>query len=160
MSSTAARVAAGLLAAAAFALTSCSPVLTDDPYAASDGVRVVWSEDARVKGENIMLLASETGGDARLLGGLVNGTNEDIEVAVGFAGGAQTVIEIPANSTVLLDGSAANDVVLPNVPVAPGSFADLSLTTPSRGTVTVKVPVLDGTLAEYEPFVPGAAKTP
>lgn len=35
----------GLIAVAALALTACSPVTTLEPYAASDGVRVVWSED-------------------------------------------------------------------------------------------------------------------
>lgn len=145
-------VAAGALAA--ISIAACSPVLTHNPYGASDGIRVSWEDGAPIRGENVLLIAAEEGGDARVVGGLTNGTGEDVDVQVGFADGDASTITVPAGSTVLLDGSRTSDLVLPNVPGAPGSTVAMTFSTPSQGAVTLQVPVLDGTLDEYRDLVP------
>lgn len=146
----------GLIAVAALALTACSPVTTLEPYAASDGVRVVWSEDdTAIRGENILLLAAETGGQARMVGGLTNMTGEPTEITAMFSD--QTPIgtfPLEAGETLLLDGEAMNDVLVDSVPVGPGENAAVVFANPTMGAVEVAVPVLDSTLAEYEDYVP------
>lgn len=154
MPRTAVRLVSAAAIAAALMLTACSPVMTDQNYSPSDGVAVRWSENAHVKGTNLLLLADGEGSDARLVGGLSNDTDSDIEVTLGFVDGAVDVVGIPAHSTYLLDGSPGRDVVLPGVPVPPGATATMAFSTPELGSVTLEVPVLDGTLAEYADLVP------
>lgn len=139
---------------AALVVSGCSPVLTNRPYAASDGVRVEWSEQAQVRGENLMLLAAESGGEARLLGGLTNGGSEAAAIELGFVGGEATTVEVPADSTVLLTGQGESDIVLAAVPEGPGATVPMVFMTAEQGSVTVEVPVLDGTLEEYSDLVP------
>lgn len=152
MSRTVTRLAGSAIAVAALALTACSQVHTMDNYAASDGVRVELSK--QVKAENVLILASEEGADARIVGGLTNNTNSDVEFTIGFVDGSSETIEVAARSTVLLDGSDERDVVLDDVPAGPGSTVDMSFSTPELGASTYAVPVLDGTFAEYADLVP------
>ncbi|PFG20599.1 hypothetical protein [Serinibacter salmoneus] len=146
----------GLIAVAALALTACSPVTTLEPYAASDGVRVVWDEDdTSIRGENVLLLTAEAGAEARMVGGLTNLTSEATEITAAFSDG--TLIDtfpLEAGETLLLDGEATRDVLIEASPVAPGENASVVFTTPTLGAVEVSVPVLDATLAEYEDYVP------
>lgn len=144
--------AAGALVA--LALTACSPVLTHDPYSAGDGLRVTWAENAPIRAENILVIAEREGGDARVVGGVTNASAQDAEVTIGFTDGASDVVVVPANSTVLLDGSETSDLVLPGVPVPPGSTVEMTFATPTQGYVTLQVLVLDATFAEYEDLVP------
>ena len=154
MSRTVTRLAGSVIAVAALALTACSPVLTQKPYAASDGVRIPLTENGDVRAENVLVLASEQGAEARIVGGLTNNTSQDVEFTIGFVDGASATIDVPARSTVLLDGSEENDLVLEDVPAAPGSTADMLFATPELGVSTFPVPVLDGTFAEYANLVP------
>ncbi|TNU76725.1 hypothetical protein FH969_02280 [Miniimonas arenae] len=152
MSRTVTRAAGALLAVAA--LTACSPVLTDEPYASSDGVQLRWGENASVKGENILVIADAVGGDARVVGGLTNNGTEDAQITFGFTDGDTTRVTVPAGETVLLDPTSGEDVVLADVPVQPGAVVDMTFDTPGLGTQSIAVPVLDGTLAEYADLVP------
>lgn len=156
MSRTVTRLAAGIVAGGlALAISACSPVLTMKPYASSDGARISWGEGVSdVRGENVIILAGEQGGEGRMVGGLTNTTGEAVTVTFGFDGGVPQEVTIDPRSTVLLDGSAERDVILTDVPVAPGSTATMRFETPSLGSVTLPIPVLDGTLGEYADLVP------
>lgn len=145
---------AAAAALAALALAACSPVLTQNPYSASDGIRVSWESGAPIRAENVLVIAAEEGGDARIVGGVTNSSVQDAEVEIGFVDGTSDVISVPARSTVLLDGSATSDLVLADVPVPPGSTVAMTFSTPTQGTVQLQIPVLDGTLSEYEALVP------
>lgn len=147
-------VATGLLAIAALTMSACSPNQTDTPYAASDGVRVSWEVGAPIKGENLLLLATAEGGEARVIGAFANSTGEDVEVQFGFPDGDGTAVTIPAGGTVLLNGEGDGDIVLDGVPAGPGATVTMAFVTDSQGTITVEVPVLDGTLEEYADLVP------
>lgn len=154
MSRTATTAASVGVLAAALAISACSPVMTNRPYAASDGVRVEWSQEADIIGENLMLLAQEPGGEARLLGGLTNSGTEPVSVELGFPEGEATAIDVPAGATVLLNGEGEGDVVLAGVPEGPGATVPMLFATAQQGTVTVEVPVLNGKLEEYASLVP------
>ena len=156
MSRTVTRFTTGIVAAGlALAVSACSPVLSMKPYASSDGAKVSWGEGVNdVRGENLIILSSEQGGEGRLVGGLTNTTDERVTVTFGFVEGEPQQVRIDPRSTVLLDGSQERDVLLVDVPVAPGSTASMVFETPTLGAVTLPIPVLDGTLSEYANLVP------
>lgn len=139
---------------AALSVAACSPVLTQKPYAASDGVRVTWQDKGQIRAENVLVIAAEEGGDARVVAGLANGSSQDAEIEIGFTDGASESVNVPAGTTVLLNGSGTDDVVLSSIPVPPGATVDMTFTTAAQGTVQVKVPVVDGSLTEYADLVP------
>jgi hypothetical protein len=145
----------------ALAVAGCSPITTAEPYAASDGIRVELGE--QVRGQNLMILTRAAGEPGVLLGGLVNDgeTATDVTVTIG----SETVLlAIDAGQTVLLGAPGATstsnlgveEVAIASVPGAPGSFTDVRIETPESGSVTVGVPILDGTLESYEPVTPGS----
>lgn len=154
------------------AVAACSPVMTNRPYAASDGVRVIWDEQAEVRGENLMILTSAEGEQGRVLGAFVNGTDETTQVRLALPDGMDTVVEVPGSGTLLLNGTEVaegdesdvvaaaessavyTDLLLDSVPAAPGSTLEVTFETPSQGSIVVNVPVLDGTLPEYTDYVP------
>lgn len=152
-------VTAAAASALAITLAACSPVLTHKPYGASDGMRISWGENLPIRGENVLLLASEQGAPARLVGGLTNDTAQDAEITLGFLEGTPVTIIVPAHDTVLLDGALGPDVILADVPAAPGSTVAMGFATPSQGAVEFQVPVLDGTLDEYATLVPELTET-
>ncbi|GMA32432.1 hypothetical protein [Litorihabitans aurantiacus] len=156
MSRTAVRLAASVAAAGlALTLSACSPVLSNVPYAASDGARVVWQErNSPVRGENIVLVASEEGAVARLVGGLTNTTADDVTVTLGFSDGPSRTISVGAGSTVLMGGEEQEEVLLDGVPGSPGSNVEMVFSTPDLGQISHLVPVLDGTFPQYADLVP------
>lgn len=155
MSRTVTRIAAGAAAGVvALALSACSPILTTKPYAAGDGTRVAWEGTDAVRGENLIVLAAEQGGEGRVLGGLTNQTNESVEITFGFAEGSSETVTVEANSTLLMNGTDEGDIILDDVPVAPGANVEMTFATPSLGQISLPVPVLDGTFPEYADLVP------
>ncbi|PWD50593.1 hypothetical protein C8046_07950 [Serinibacter arcticus] len=155
MSRTVTRLATGVVAGGlALVLSACSPVLTTKPYASSDGARVTWEGSNSVKGENVLVLAAAEGGPARIVGGLTNMTSESVELTFGFVDGESETLTINPRSTVLLNGTGENDVVLQDVPVGPGAIVQMSFSTRTLGEVVLPIPVLDGTLEAYADLVP------
>ena len=149
---------APVVAAALVALAGCSatnPITSDDPYSASDGVR---GEVGDVTAENLFLLTAAKGDPGALQGALTNRGDESVEVRIaGEQDSESTDVRVPAGQTVLL-GAEGEDVQLGSVPVEPGATTPLTLTTGAAGSVTLDVPVLDGTLPEYATLVPTPAE--
>ena len=141
--------AAALSLAVAAGLAACSPLTTDRPYAASDGVRVVVGEGVHV--ENLLVLTSAEGAPGALQGGLVNDGASDVTIAIDTLR-----FDVPARTTVLLGGDSGEEATLAAVAAAPGDVLRLAVGTPDDAT-EVPVPVLDGTLSEYAPHVPAAS---
>lgn len=126
------------------------PDQADDLYAEpSDGVQIELTE--RLRAENLLLLTSEEGAEGVMSGALVNDTYEDAEFQLVVAE-ERLEVEVPAQGSVLLgiDEPAELDAV----PAAPGSVAQVTLSTSAQGGVTAPVPVLDDTLPPYEDIVP------
>lgn len=150
------RLAAALLltGAAALGVGACSPITTMNVYAPSDGVRGDLGTQIRV--ENLMILSPAEGAEGTVLGAVVNQATSPVDVTLtidGVSGGIQ--LNVPAQETLLL--SPDHEVVsLPTVPVRPGAVTSVQISTPESGSITLDVPVLDGTLPEYEEYVPAA----
>ncbi|WP_022918438.1 hypothetical protein [Ruania albidiflava] len=148
------RLAAALLLTGVTALGvgACSPITTMQAYAPSDGVRAELGTQLRV--ENLLVLTSAEGAEGTVLGALVNESTSaaDVTLAIdGVSGGQQ--LEVPAGGTLLL-GPEHHEVALSTVPAAPGATVPVQVSTSQSGSVTLDVPVLDGTLPYYEDKVP------
>ena len=142
-------------AALAVVLSGCSAtneITTRNEYAASDGVR---AELGDVVMGNLLVLTSAEGEAGTVLGSLTNNGQSDVEITLGVGeGGAQDPIDLPAGGTVLLGPEQDVELEVDSVPAAPGALVDVTVTSDAGGSSTVRVPVLDGTLAEYADLVP------
>ncbi|MFV0633716.1 hypothetical protein [Demequina sp.] len=147
-------IAAGAVATlAALALTGCSyvnPITTKDNYAASDGVQAVTGE---IEALNLLIIAEGADQPATLIGTLYNSSAEDIEVQISFDGATNTTVTVPARGDSRLgpDGDATE--VAGTATVMPGLIAPTVLVTQEEGPITAQVPVMDGTLPEYQAVI-------
>ena len=144
----------GAAAAAAFALTMsgcafASPVSTQLEYAPSDGARVVLSQGgSEVRVENAMILTAGEGEPAQLFGMVANDSAEDATISIQIQD-AVNEIDVPAGGTA--DLSTEVDPY-DDVSVQPGATVEAEFT--YDGVVTHHIPVLDGTLAPYDEYLP------
>lgn len=154
------RIASSVALAAALVLgmTGCSlisEVATSTPYAPSDGVDVtVGDVDLR----NVMLIADETGENFNVVFGAVNRTGGDQEVSITFTGeGAQTAsadFTVPGGSSLFGNPDGESAPVLVTLDgVAAGQTVEAYFQITGDSEQTHNVPVLDGTLQEYQPYV-------
>ncbi len=146
------RTVARLLAApigAVLVLSACAPIQSIEPYAASDGVRTVINDDVIV--ENLMIISAAEGEPGAVQGGIRNDG-----AATSVAIGDQSV-PIGAGETVLLGGENGIDVTIESVSVRPGATLTLTVAVDGGDAQEVPIPVLDGTLSEYEPLLPDAS---
>jgi hypothetical protein len=150
-------LAVGGLALAGLALTGCSPITTQEQYAASDGVAAQLGD--QVKAGNLMIISEGEGEPGVLVGGLTNLTDEGTELTV-RVGSESFGLPLGPRETLLLGtttevpGAAVEDVRISSVPAPPGAFTDLTLASMTAGEVTVGIPVLDGTLEPYDQLLP------
>ncbi|WP_336660573.1 DNA modification methylase [Leucobacter sp. USHLN153] len=154
------RIASSIALAAALTLgaTGCSlvaPQATLTPYAPSDGVDVnVGSIDVR----NIMLIADETGESFNVVFGAVNRSGEEQDLSIAFSGTesqqATADFTIPTGNTLFGDPEGEETPVLVDLAdLEPGDTIGAYFQLPGAAEVPYDIPVLDGTLAEYEQYV-------
>jgi len=154
------RIASAVALAAALALgaTGCSLIASQGtlkPYAPSDGVDVtVEGVDIR----NIMLVADESGENFNIVFGAVNRTGAPQSVVINFVGeggrSASAEVELPEGSTRFGNPDGPEAPVLVALPgVAVGSTVEAYFQAGGAPEVQHLVPVLDGTLAEYQDYV-------
>lgn len=154
------RIASSIALAAALALgaTGCSliaPQGTLEPYAPSDGVDVnVEGIDVR----NIMLIADETGENFNVVYTAMNRTGQEQALTMSFVAEngdkASADFTVPAGTTAF--GNPAGEVapVLVSMPgVVIGSTVSAYFQLAGAPEVEYNVPVLDGTLVEYQDYV-------
>lgn len=137
------------------ALAGCSAtnaITTDRNYDPSDGLGIVLGE---VELTNVLVLTAAEGEAGTVLGAATNRGTNPVDLSIGLGDGADTVVALPAGGTVTL-GPDAETVGLESVPAPPGALVTLYLETAAGGSVTLDVPVLDGTLPEYEDLVPAS----
>jgi hypothetical protein len=145
-------VAAAALAVMALGATGCgaiNPQATTANYAPSDGISLNVGD---VQARNLMLVTNSAEEEARVLGSLVNNTENAQSLTLSVDGGSVT-IDVPAMTTKKLEDDA-NKTILPSAGAEPGAHADVTAAIDGI-TSEEAVPVVNGALAEYRPYLPG-----
>lgn len=149
---------AAATACAALLLSGCTftnPQTTQASYAPGDG------EDIKALGAGIvvsalMVVAADEGEPGRLVARVANDSPEDLRIS--FTGeGVDEVVSAPAQDTLVVgepEDEEAVEIIIDAVPVAPGLLLPMTLAVEGGNSVDVQVPVLDGTLSEYEAYLP------
>ncbi|WDF33151.1 hypothetical protein PTW37_15080 [Arthrobacter agilis] len=137
---------AASLAAASLSLTGCYSAAEEDWDAIAVGEDgVVGSVELR----SFLLVAEDEGRPGRLLGTLNNESAEPVDITI-TDDDDEVRITVPADSQYPLD---TNEVIFETVDDAPGARTSITATTPD-GTEALSIPVVDGTLERYEPYLP------
>lgn len=145
----------------AMAFTGCSAInqqSTAMEVTVSDGVHL---DMGQMELRNVLIISEAAGDAGRVVGSFYNNADSDITLTISGAQGSQTEITVkPGVPTIL--GTASDQAILSTVEQPPGSIEKIELRQSGAGseTASLKVPVLDGTLAEYKNLVPTAAPTP
>lgn len=145
-------VALGL--ALTFGATGCSmvaPQATTISYSPSDGVNVPSSGPLVVR--NALIVADEDGASGNFLAAIVNDTDDAATLNIGVGSDHQTV-RVPARTTVSLGMDGVDPLLLEDLDSKPGTDVEVSFQSGDGEGVATAIPVLDGTLPQYAPFVP------
>jgi hypothetical protein len=136
-----------LLGAAGCSFTS--EEATTIVYSPSDGMRADVG-DAQVR--NLLLVSKAPASAGRFLGSVFNDSQQPLEVVITIEE-AGTRLTVPAGGRLEL-GDPANEHIVPDTGSFPGGLAEATI---EAGGVSLEdqIPVLDGTLEEYRPYVPG-----
>lgn len=155
------RIASSIALAAALALgaTGCSliaPQGTTVPYAPSDGVDVNVAEGVDVR--NILLIEDETGENLNVVFTAMNRTGQEQDLSVKFVaeGGNSATAEfaLPAGTTAFGNPEGEFAPVLVTIDgVAAGATVPAYFQAAGAPEAEHNVPVLDGTLLEYQDYV-------
>lgn len=157
-STTIKRAGAGLaLTVALLSATGCGYIYnqpTTIQYNASDGVN---ADVADIDLRNIIVIAEDEKSAGRVLGTAVNTGDSDATVEFKFESGSQSV-KVPAGKTVRFEDDAHKLIVDP-AGANPGMVLENTKVTVGGDESTMNIPVLDGTLDEYAPYLPNAASS-
>ena len=147
-------VALSTVMLASIALSGCSlsrDVASLDMYTPSDGVQV---DLETLKVRNAMFIAGSSG-NVILIGSFVNSGIENVTATIQTTDGngeeVRLSFEVPAGQKVDL-GYNGQDSVVMALDVLPGSMYPIFVSGASD-PVEMLVPVMNGALAEYRPFV-------
>ena len=149
------------VAGAALALSACqtqSPMQTDVPYVAADGVPV---DLGSVQLRDLVVISGGKDKPGVLSASVSNNGGEPQRLAFSLGQGQPVYAESPAHSERRLSGDT--QVQLPAVPVSPGDVVTLTVQSASAPAVVVVVPVLkaSGYYASLAPTDgPAATATP
>lgn len=140
-------MAGALLGAGVAVMTGCATGGEDNWNSTAVGDdKSVGELDLR----SVLLVTDEEGSPGRLLGTFENNGDQAIDLEISDDDEDVTVT-VPAQASVGLD---TLETLLETTGDAPGARTRLTATT-AAGTVELLVPVVDGTLDPYEPYLPG-----
>lgn len=146
-------VAAGAVVAVLTGCAYANPPETSIEYAPSDGTAVRVGD---VVVGNLMVLTSGEGEPGTVVGQVSNTGADDVEVTVAVSDDASVTLDVAARGAQQIGPEGDAELTLDAVPVIPGGYLEMTVTTPGEGSVTQRVPVLDGTLPPYDEVVPSA----
>ncbi|WP_146031889.1 hypothetical protein [Arthrobacter sp. AFG7.2] len=127
-------------------LAACSGAPDEDMYAIANGV------DAEVGGievRSLLIVSAAESEPGRLLGTLFNRSQEAVEVSLSDADDKVAVV-VEGNTN---HGFDTNPAILDSVGDIPGSRVTVTISAGAE-TEELQVPVLDGTLEAYRPYLP------
>ncbi|WP_120521847.1 hypothetical protein [Arthrobacter celericrescens] len=156
------RVQRGKLAMAAVAIgagllsvTGCGYInaqQTSHQYAASDGVK---ADLGSLELRNIAIVSTGADKPGRVIGAVFNQSSSDATLVINGANGAQTSVPVKAKSQTYLN-EESDAAILSSAGGNPGSLVTVSLSAGSESS-KLQVPVLDGSLVEYQKYLPAGA---
>ncbi len=141
---------------AALSLSACSmaaSITTSNPYDPSDGIGITLGD---VSTANLLLVSSGAGEPAVLVGTLYNEGNEPTRVTVAVGGDSTEIVVAPHTLVTLGMGDGERKLITTS-PVAAGGIAEVSIQVEGVAPVSSPLPVLDGTLEEYQPVLEALA---
>lgn len=140
--------------AATLSITGCSYInaeATTLEYAPSDGIVETMGH---VSLNNILIAAESKDSPGRLLGTVVNSSDQDLTVRI-TAGQATADIQVPANGETRLE-DPTNEIILEPAGAEPGLMVETTFDT-GQDKITKSVPVLNHTFERYAEYIPGGA---
>ncbi|AJT42598.1 hypothetical protein [Psychromicrobium lacuslunae] len=129
-----------------------APQQTTVVYSASDGVR---HDLGNIELRNILLVSAGEDKPGRVIGAVFNTSKSPIRVTFNGASGSQTEFTVKPGEPYYLN-QESDSSILSTVAQHAGSLETVKVSQNGPGTssVELKIPVLDGTLAEYKPYLP------
>lgn len=147
------RATAAVLGVAVLALlTGCdlfAPQDTKDIHETSDGVS---GRVGQVFVGNAVLLTLQSGTPTNLVASLVNNGDKTEHIDISTKAGSESVTLKPS-AVVQVGSSNGRTVQFQDLGAKPGALADVTFDTGTE-TLTLRVPVLDGELPQYQDLAP------
>lgn len=134
----------------AIVLCGCSftnPAGTTMNNSVTDGTNAA-GEDLRIR--NMLIVADTDHERGRVLGTIINDSQEDMTVSIDVAGESADVFIAEQGSRQLEEGEP---LIFDRAGARPGSMATVTLDSPGH-SLTVLIPVVDDTLPYYAPYAP------
>lgn len=155
--------AVAVIGASLLGVSACSyiaPQQTTAVYAPSDGAQINLGD---IQLRNILLVTSGRADQpGRMLGAIFNNSKAPVQVTFRGSDGAQIQITVSPDQPYYLNESNEASI-MSTVSEPAGALETVSISQNSGSTpaqADLRVPVLDGTLEEYQKYVPGPAATP
>jgi|GEM_PF-2145449 len=143
---------AGAAVLTAAGLAGCDLLTGDEPLPPEELEGIAIGANAELAGvdvRSIVLIATDEGEPGRMLGTLVNGAEEAVEVT--FSDEDDSVsVTVPAGDLLKFE---EQETVLDSVDQRPGSYVPITVSAGGE-EVEIPVPVFDGDLEFYSTFVP------
>ncbi|GAA4066998.1 hypothetical protein [Agromyces indicus] len=147
------RAAAALMAATALAsMSGCAMTGGEEPLPPEELEAIALGangEAGDVAARSIVIVAADEGEPGRLLGTVFNRGDDAVEVELSDADDS-VLVEIPAGDLVALE---EQEFLMQTVEQIPGSYVEITLAAGGE-EVTLQVPVRDGSLEAYAPYLP------
>ncbi|MCT1602899.1 hypothetical protein M3E18_04915 [Kocuria sp. p3-SID1433] len=146
-------------AAAALTSAGCAAVTNDQEtashYSPADGI---VEELGDLSINNLLIVAESADSDGRLLGTLVNESDQDMSVEIAVEGAAPITVEVPAADEVRYGEVRLEDdeQLVEPAGAEPGLLVPVTITVDGE-TLEHELPVLDHTFPRYAEYIPGGA---
>ena len=133
-------------------IAACSGAPEEDTYAIANGVN---AEVGGIEIRSLLIVSAAESKPGRLLGTLFNRSPELVEVSIADADDELTV-SVEGETNHEFD---TNPAILHSVEDIPGSRVTISISA-GHDREELQVPVLDGTLEAYRPYLPSTPPSP
>jgi hypothetical protein len=151
--------AVAIAAVIALGVAACAPIATLKPYDPSDGVSTKVGD---VKVLNALVL-TKAGANGNLLFSAYNPSNELIQLTVQYDGVTGKVTKTAAllpDATTDFGYGKKGQFFLPGISTKAGSLVDIYFQYGNAEGKQIPVPVLDGSLPQYDNLLPTPTPTP
>lgn len=133
--------------------TFVNPQITTKDYQPADGLDVELDDGIIVT--QLLVVTREEGDPGSVVARVINETSDPQRVSF-TAEGLDETLTVPSGEVLALGGVAegSEQVIIDSVAEAPGLELEMEVALEGGVTQQLLVPVLDGTLEEYRPYLP------